>query len=200
MTKVNKQWSAMMCIRVRYVSTYGPGPRHSRRVHLCYMRNLLASEIYFPIHVHLKTASKKVKYVNILLRDWKVHVVYGWHILQSSRSMIFSHGSFTLCRARCLIMKGNFCSFHCVVKSSHCQCHWKIWKFKNCNLDAESSWWRRGEAFSTSSSEKNNCWCDVERSPLEKLKSNLCTQVSKAATVEKAEQAEQTPWSLASEE
>ena len=103
-------------------STYGPGPRHSRRVHLCYMRNLLASEIYFPIHVHLRTASKKVKYVNILLRDWKVHVVYGWHILQSSRSMIFSHGSFTLCRARCLIMKGNFCSFHCVVKS----CHWKM--------------------------------------------------------------------------
>ena len=32
------------------------------------------------------------------------------------------------------------------------------------------------------------------------LKLNLCTQVSKAATVEKAEQAEQTPWSLASEE
>ena len=47
---------------------------------------------------------------------------------------------------------------------------------------------------------KNSSQCDVDRSPLEKLKSNLCTQVSKAATVEKAEQAEQTPWSLASEE
>ena len=45
-------------------------------------------------------------------------------------------------------------------------------------------------------------WNEISDDHQEELKesdANLWTQVSKAATVEKAEQAEQTPWSLASE-